>query len=368
MPYGPNQLRAAAPTIDLVYYLAPLTMTFSTLPKWAIAGCTFPLIFLNGWLLYQLGGMLQPVTSIVVTASLVAFLLDYPIKFLETRKVSRGGAIALVLLLALTLTTILVIFLGPLVWQQFNDLAERLPRWIEQAKTQLLRLEDRPALQNLPLDLDQLTVEAANRLSASLETATGQVISVTLSTINSTLNLLISAVLSILLVINGEQLWNGILSWFPDPWRTEIRDSLQPSFQGYFSGQATLALILAAAQSIAFILLDVPFGLLFGLVIGLASVIPFGGTVAVLGVSALLAFQDVWLGLKVLAVAFVLGQINDNLIAPRLIGGVTGLNPAIVVVSLLIGAKFAGFLGLLLAVPTASFIKKMVDSMRLSCS
>ena len=124
---------------------------------------------------------------------------------------------------------------------------------------------------------------------------------------------------------------------------------------------STLALILAIAQSIAFGLLDVPFGLLFGIVIGLVSVVPFGGTVAVLGVSTLLGFQDLWLGVKVLTVAFVLGQINDNLVAPRLIGGVTGLNPAIVFIALLIGAKFAGFLGLLLAVPTASFIKKIVD-------
>lgn len=339
-------------------------MTLSTLPKWAIAGLAFPLLFLNSWLLYKVATLLQPVTSIVITACLIAFLLDYPIKFLEKRNIRRGWAIALVLLVALTITTILLVFLGPLVWQQLNDFAERLPRWVDQAKTQLLLLEKQPFLQNLPLNLDQLTVEGANRLSTSLSTATSQVIDFTLSTINSTLNLLITIVLSIILVFNGESLWNGILGWLPDKWQTQIQGSLQPSFQGYFSGQATLALILAIVQSIAFILLDVPFGLLFGIVIGLFSVVPFGGTVAVLGISGLLAVQNIWLGLKVLMTAFVLGQINDNLVAPRLIGGVTGLNPAIVIVALLIGAKSAGFLGLLLAVPTASFLKKIADALR----
>ncbi|MBW4565667.1 MAG: AI-2E family transporter [Mojavia pulchra JT2-VF2] len=339
-------------------------MTLSTLPKWASTGLAFPLIFLNCWLLYRLATLLQPVTSIVITACLIAFLLDYPIKFLEKRGVSRGWAIALVLLAAMTLTTILFVFLGPLVWQQLNDFAERLPRWIEQATTQLLLLEEQPFLQNLPLDLDQLTVEGANRLSTSLSTATSQVIDFTLSTINSTLNLLITVVLSILLVLNGKPLWNGTLKWLPERWQTQIQDSLQPSFQGYFSGQATLALFLSVAQSISFILLDIPFGLLFGIIIGLASVIPFGGTVAILGVSGLLAVQNVYLGIKVLTVAFVLGQINDNLIAPRLLGNVTGLNPAIVIVVLLIGAKFAGFLGLLLAVPITSFLKKIADALR----
>jgi len=336
-------------------------MTLTTLPKWAIAGLAFPLLFL---LLYKLAILLQPVTSIVIAASLIAFLLGYPINFLEKQNLPRGWAILLVLLTALTTAIILIVFLGPLVWQQLNDFAERLPRWIEEAKTQLLLLEANPVLQNLPLDLDQLTVEGANKLSASLNSATNQAIDVTLSTINGTLNSLATVVLSILLVINGESLWNGVLSWLPAGWQAEIRESLQPSFQGYFSGQATLAMILAVAQSAAFFLLNVPFGLLFGIVIGLVSIVPFGGTVAVLGVSGLLAVQDVWLGLKVLITAFVLGQINDNLIAPRLIGGLTGLNPAIIIVVVLLGAKFAGFLGLLLAVPTASFIKKIADDLR----
>ncbi len=341
-------------------------VSLSNWPRWAIAGLAFPVVCLDGWLLYRLGAQLQPIPSIVVTACLIAFLLDYPIDRLEKQGLARGWAILLVLLVALILTTVLVVFLGPLVWQQLNDFAERLPRWIELAKTQLLLLEDRAVFQSLPVNLDQLTVETANQLSSTLQTATSQIINVTFSTINSSLNLLVTVVLAILLIINGEPLWNGLLGWLSAPWQARIRNSLRPSFLGYFSGQATLALILATAQSIAFILLDVPFGLLFGLGIGLVSLIPFGGTVAVLGISTLLAFQSGWLGLKVLIVAFVLGQINDNLVAPRLLGGITGLNPAVLVIALLVGAKFAGFLGLLLAVPTASFLKKLVDMARVS--
>lgn len=336
----------------------------SNWPKWAIAGLAFPLICLNSWLLYQFVNLLEPITSIVITASLIAFLLDYPIGFLERGGVPRGGAITLVLLSALVSTAILVIFLGPVVWQQLNDFADRLPRWLEKAQSQLLLLESQAIFQRLPVDLDQITVQATNQLSNALESGTSRVINITLGTIDSTLNFFVTFILSILLVINGERLWSGLLGWFSPRWQGQIQDSLQPSFQGYFSGQATLALILATAQSIAFVLLDVPFSLLFGVGIGVASIIPFGGTVAVLLVSTLLAFQNLWLGGKVLVVAFLLGQINDNVIAPRLIGGITGLNPAVVILVLLLGAKLGGFLGLLLAVPTASFVKKIVDTLR----
>ena len=55
--------------------------------------------------------------------------------------------------------------------------------------------------------------------------------------------------------------------------------------------------------------------------------------------------------------AIILEQIIENGIAPRLLGGFTGLNPVWILVSLLIGTKVGGILGLLIAVPIAGFIK-----------
>lgn len=68
--------------------------------------------------------------------------------------------------------------------------------------------------------------------------------------------------------------------------------------------------------------------------------------------------------MKVLVIAILVGQVNENAIALRLIGGMTGLNPALVFISLLIGAKVGGILGLLLVAPIASFIKRMTDTLR----
>lgn len=335
-----------------------------SLPKWATVALAIPLIGLDLWCLNQLAAVLDPIPGILVLASLVAFLLDIPIRWLMDRGMGRGWAILAVLMTALLATTLLAVFLVPLLWEQLNDFALRLPGWLEEGKNQLLRLDEQIMRQNASVDLKKLTIEASNQISSLLEGATSQVITITLSTLDSLVNLLVMVLLSILLVMGGGPLWEGLLSWLDDDWQTRIRGAVPSSFQSYFSGQATIALILSAAQSVAFILLNVPFGLLFGVAIGLASIIPFGGTVAVLGVSLLLSFQSLSLGLKVLGVAFVLGQINDNLIAPRLIGSATGLNPAVVIVALLVGAKVAGFLGLLLAVPTASSLKKIADSSR----
>jgi predicted PurR-regulated permease PerM len=60
----------------------------------------------------------------------------------------------------------------------------------------------------------------------------------------------------------------------------------------------------------------------------------------------------------------ILQQIKDNLIAPKLMGEFTGLNPIWIFVSLLLGARIAGILGVLLAIPIAGTIKSTVEALR----
>ncbi|MDJ0688515.1 MAG: AI-2E family transporter [Xenococcaceae cyanobacterium MO_188.B32] len=334
------------------------------IPNWLNFWLIFPLIALDSWLIFLLCKYLQPMPSIIVTASLIAFLLELPIIFLEKQGLPRGWAISLVLLLALVIVTIMSLILVPLVFEQSIEFASRLPDWLEKAEAQLEKLDTQGILQNLPFEVKNLTTQLINQISTAFKSFTRQLIGFTLETINSTLNLLVTLVLSILLVISGSELWSGLLSWLPTQWRDRVEASLRPSFQGYFAGQAIIALISGIALSFAFTVLQIPFGLLFGIGIGIASVIPFGGTITISLVSGLLAFQNVWLGVKVLVVALIVGQLNENVIAPRLIGGLTGLNPAVVFISLLVGAKIGGFLGLILAVPTASFIKRLADMSR----
>ena len=331
------------------------------IPNWLNVWLILPLIALDSWLIFLLCKYLQPMPSIVVTASLIAFLLELPIIFLEKQGLPRGWAISLVLMLALVVLTIMSLILVPLVFEQSIEFASRLPDWLEKAGKQLEMLDSQGILPNLPFDVSNLTNQLINQISITFKSLTRQLIGFTLETINSTLNLFVTLVLSILLVISGSELWSGLLSWLPTQWRDRVEASLRPSFQGYFAGQAIIALISGIALAVAFTVLQIPFGLLFGIGIGIASVIPFGGTVSISLVSILLAFQNVWLGVKVLVVALILGQLNENVIAPRLLGGITGLNPAVVFISLLVGARVGGFLGLILAVPTASFIKRLAD-------
>uniref|UniRef100_A0A832H609 AI-2E family transporter n=1 Tax=Oscillatoriales cyanobacterium SpSt-402 TaxID=2282168 RepID=A0A832H609_9CYAN len=334
------------------------------LPKWLLLILLFPLLFLDGWLLIQLVKWLEPLVSTFVTAVILSFLLDYPIRFLEKKGVSRNLSTGLAILLALVIFSILASTLLPQVLQQSTEVTTRIPQWIESGRKQLQTFSESEFAQNFPTDLSRLVNQAIDTVAAQLQSLSGRTVGFIFSTAGSVANLLITLVLTIFLTLRGEQIWEGFLSWLPAVWQDYLRSSLRQNFEKYFAGQATLAVIASGILIVVFFLLRIPYALLFGLVIGLASFIPYGSTVATLVISTLVAFQNVQLGGEVLIAAVITGQIVDNVISPRILGEATGLNPVWLIFSLLIGAKLSGILGLLLAVPLASFIKRTFDKIR----
>ncbi|MGL5032389.1 MAG: AI-2E family transporter [Microcystaceae cyanobacterium] len=342
--------------------------TLKQLPTWLRLGVLFPVAFLNAWLVFALLGYFQPLSSLVMAAALLAFLLNLPIRLLSDRGLRRGWAIALVLGLTLVFLGIGLLVVIPLIISQLNELLINLPQWIKSSNQQLISLQEWANSHQLKynLDLSQVLSQGIEKISGLLNSLGNQVFSLVGITINTIFNGLLLLVLTIFLVITGEQVWDGIFSWIPTPWNQRLRESLRETFERYFATQAILAGILSAAQMVVFIVLQVPYAILFAVTIGLTTLIPYASGLTILAISLLLMLQNFWLGFKVLIAAIIVGQINDNIISPRLMGNMTGLNPVWIVISLFIGGKLAGVLGLLVAVPFASVIKNTVDNLRYS--
>ncbi|ADI63717.1 AI-2E family transporter [Trichormus azollae] len=339
--------------------------TIDKLPRWLSIGLAFPIAILNGWLVIQVIQYFQPLVSVISVAILLAFVLDYPIKFFHKRGVPRNLAIVGVLLIAVVILGAVGVILVPLIFQQLNELVNILPVWIDSGTKQLqVFLNWAATQQDLPVNISGLATQLLERISSQFQSFTGKILSFAFDTIGFLVNLLLAVVLTIYLTLNGEKLWSGIYQWFPSNISTKVRELLKEDFQNYFIGQATLGAILAVTVTLAFVALRIPLALLFGIGIGIFSLFPFGTGIGIGIVSLLVALENFWEGVEVAAIAVTIDQINSNIVAPRILGNLTGLNPVWVVISLLIGAKLGGVLGLLVAIPIASFIKDIADSWR----
>lgn len=338
------------------------------LPPWLKAGLALPLLLLNVWVLRQLLVPLAPFPALFVTAALIAFLLDIPRRWLRQRGLPGSLATLLVLALALGILSLALVLLVPRLIEQLGDLIAVLPRWISHGQVWLDNLEGWAAQQGLPSDFGTLSSDLLARLSKLATQLSQRLLALLGATVGLTINTLIVLVLAVFLLLGGESITAGLALWLPPGVRPLVVNTLGHTFRGYFAGQVLLAVILSSLQMLVFTALAIPYGVLFAVLIGFTTLIPFGSSLTVLLVSGLLALNDPPTGLKVLVAAIAVGQLVDQGIQPRLMGKIVGLQPAWLLISLPLGARlgallgFGELLGLLLAVPLASCGKTFLDA------
>lgn len=335
-------------------------------PTVQIAAVTLfaPLIVLNGWALLAIFNYFHSLIVILVGASVLAFLLNYPVSWLERQGARREPVAILVFLIALSILLALGVTLFPLALTQAQQLVARLPELIDSGRSQLMMLNEKADSFGLPINLDALVVQINDRVKGELQAIAGQVLNLAVITVTSLLDFVLTMVLTFYLLQHGGELWFSLIYWLPTNFREHFSETIRLSFQNFFITQLILSVCMASALIPSFLWLKVPFGLLFGLTIGLMALVPFGGSVGIAVTTSLVTLQDFWMGMKVLLAAVIIQQILENLIGPRILGSFTGLNPVWVVISVLCGARIGGLLGVVVAVPIAVVIKSILTFIR----
>lgn len=340
------------------------------LPPWLKAALALPLLTLNLWVLRQLLLPLAPFPALFVAAALIAFLLDLPSLWLRRRGLPAWLATLLVLGVGLGLVTLAAFWLVPRLVQQLGELVAALPGWLVQGEIWLDRLESWAGEQGFPIpsDFGNLSSDLLSRLSRLASQLSQRLLGLLGATLAITVNTVIVLVLAVFLLLGGERISTGLAQWLSPGLRPLVVGTITRTFRGYFAGQVVLALILSGLQIVVFTLLAIPYGVLFAVAIGFTTLIPYASALTIVLVSALLALEDPGTGLEVLVAAISVGQVVDQVIQPRLMGSIVGLQPAWLLISLPVGARLGSLLGLgdllglLLAVPLASCTKTFLDA------
>lgn len=322
---------------------------------------TWLLILVTGWLTLVTLSYVGETISILLTAALIAFLLNYAVALLQ-RFLPRTVAALLVYLFAAVVVTLLGLTLVPPVFNQGRQLVTNFPSLLESARQQLSEFQTWSTQRNLPFDVKGLAFQVLERLQTQAQAIATRGFGLVLGTFNWFLDLILIIVISFYMLVDGERLWQGIASIFSSRIQTGLTEALQRNLKQFVSGQLFLGLFMAVTLTLGFWALRVPFFLLFAVFIGIMEVIPFiGATLGIATVVIVVAFIDWWLALQVLGLAIALQQVKDNLVAPRIMGNLTGLSPVVIFVSLLLGARVGGLLGVILAIPLTGLVKSLAE-------
>ena len=131
---------------------------------------------------------------------------------------------------------------------------------------------------------------------------------------------------------------------------------------GYIAGNLTVSVVAVAASFVAFWLMGVPFPLALAFWIGVTDLIPVVGVfLGAIPAVSLAAQEGTGLMIAVILFIIVYQQIENYLIAPRVMKRAVDLSPPSVILALMIGGSLAGVFGALLALPVAALVKVVVN-------
>lgn len=133
----------------------------------------------------------------------------------------------------------------------------------------------------------------------------------------------------------------------------------------WMQGQLILAVIVGMLVYLGLTILGVKYALLLAVVAALFEVIPVFGPILSAIPATIIGFVDggVTIGLLVIGLYVIIQQFENHLIYPLVVTKVVGVPPLLVILALIVGAKLAGFLGIILSVPVAAVIQELVSDL-----
>lgn len=300
---------------------------------------------------------------------LVAYLLDPAVSWFERHRRSRlFGVVVITAALALTLVLIAV-FLVPALGHQLERLADRLPEYQKQMRSQLeplfARVEARyPAeIESLQARMVEGIRENFFKLAGSIGRAVKGVFTNLFGFVLALLNFVFVPVFAFYLLVDLPKLKRALLALVPIAYQEVVVarvSEVDRAISSFVRGQLVIALILAAINAIGLMILDVPFGLGIGLIAGLANMIPYMALVVGLAPALALAWAEHQELVRLLGVVAVFGgaqALEGMFLSPRILGRSVNLHPVWVLLSIIAGGSFFGLVGMLAAVPVAASIQ-----------
>ena len=315
------------------------------------------IIFISAIILFW-GSYIMPVLIAIV----LAYLLDSAVGRLEKLNLSRTLATTIVMVLFIGISLIGTLSLLPTISKQSVNFVEELPLIWQGAQAWLLTLpEQYPEL----LHTEQIT-SMMGKVNESLVGITQNIISVSFSSLVSVGALLIYLILVPLMMffmLKDKPLFMDNLSYLLPKERRliyQVGSEMNTQIGNYIRGKVIEILIVGAASCIAFVLMDLRYAILLGVLVGLSVLIPYiGAAVVTIPVAFVALFQwgfSAEFGYLML-VYFIIQALDGNLIVPILFSEAVALHPLYIIIAVLFFGGIWGFWGVFFAIPIATFIK-----------
>lgn len=336
------------------------------------------LVFMLLWMAlgYIVIKISYPVKEIAIAffiAILINYLLSRPVTFITNYVKSRLASVLIIYLSFISSTLFIIYSLSPAIAQQIRALVNAMPYLIENLDKFLIKLNDFLYLKyqvQIPLDkihtnelLQQLVTILTNIDLLHVSDALGAIL---FSSVNAILYIVLVIILSFYLLVDGDRAWQLFLIPFsPKVTRhlKNIKAKIDALLFAYIVGQFQIASLTALVMMTTYLILGVPYALLFALA-QMLEIIPVIGTwTAIIPCLSIIFLTSGGSKALIAMIVYLIYTqfVRDNFVAPRIMGEALGLHPLAIILAIIIGAKVQGIFGVIFALPILAMFNAVID-------
>ena len=326
-------------------------------------------VFLTFWLLYRLRDVLFLLFVAVVVGTAIRPAVDW----LHRRGIPRATGIILIYILIAGLLVGFLAMIVPLLADQTTEISRTVPEYYTNFRSALINSNNRllqnigwriPSQVGLLVERDPNTEEVLDQVGPTLLYA----------------NLILKGVLGTLVVFllayywtqEGNLILRSMLRIMPPQRKKNIREFIQlaeSKLGGYVRGQGLLCAAVGVTAFVAYLLIGLPYTLVLAIFAGVMEMVPvFGPALGAIPALLVALSIDPSKALWVVIATAVIQLLENAVLVPRIMKHSMGVNPIIVLLSLIAFSSVFGFVGALLALPLAAIIQLLVSRVVLTAA
>lgn len=309
--------------------------------------------------------LVRDILAILFVALIFSSAINPSVDWLSLKKIPRWLGVLSIYLFATSVVVAIMFLAVPPIISQGSGLIENFPAIAEKIFSSLSYLREYSEKYGF---LDNIN-NAVVTIESNFNSAAGGIFSTVSGFVGGIFSFFLVLVIAFYMVVEENAMKKIVWSIAPKDYQIYVMNlinRMQQKIGLWLRGQLILSLIIFILTYTGLILLNVRYALVLALIAGLVEFIPYFGPIFSSLPAIILALnQSLVLALFVALLYMIIQWVENNIVVPKVMQKVVGLNPIVSIAVLLIGFQFAGVVGAILAIPVATavsvFIKDIFD-------
>lgn len=304
-----------------------------------------------------------------IVSVLIAYLINPAVEFFTKLRFPRIIGVLIIVFILVMLLVVLIAVLVPALIKDITTIINNMPEYVNTVFSWIEKLQKHYNIDaNIDLESSKaFLIERIGVISKYLLNTLSSAAFAAKGLAGVLINIFMVPVLVFFLLIDFpsfKQYTGRLVERFNMHKIMEHLSQFETLVGKYFRGMFLVGIILSALYGAVLYFVGTKGWLFLGILTGFGAMIPYIGFAVGLISSIIvtaLTFHEIMPVLYMVGGFIIVQVLESMVITPKIVGDSLGISPVVVIVALMLGGAFGGFLGMIVALPLAAFVKILID-------